>query len=124
MQEYKNSLGRDANLLQQHCASIIQYCLNIINSGQLKFPRNTDWEEVQRQSVKLTITQKDTIIKKRPGYEFFPDWYYLEIHGDINTNGQQQKGHRKWELDGAKGVLVPDKPTTKIELNSETDICL
>ena len=68
MAEFKQQLGSDASLLQKPCASIVQYCLNIVNSGQLKFPRNTDWDEVQRQGMKLTIIQRENLVQKRPGF--------------------------------------------------------
>ena len=77
-------------------------------------PRYVDWGQSADQAAELTLNKKDAIVKKRPGFEFYPDSYYVGVYGDIDTNGKLALGRRRWQMDGQSDVLVPDKLTTNI----------
>ena len=79
-----------------------------------------DYNDVEKQSVVLYNRHK--LQKKKPGYLHYEKVYYEEqFGGPLETNGCLSKGHRVWTLDGVEGVLVPERPVTKVRMIDEIE---
>ena len=115
--DYRQSLGQDEQKLKLHCACAIQIILVMVASpagDQSKMK----WDAVE--SVALKVVKKTSVIKKRPGFLFYPDILYTKKYGDFNTNGMAMSAnHRPWAMDGKKGFLVPKEQVTEIDFQDE-----
>ena len=121
--EYRVSLGQDEQKLKMHCACSIQIILVLANTDSDPRHERMDWNKIE--SVALTVTKKSSVLKKRPGFLFYPDNLYAQKFGDFATNGKaMSEGHRPWVMDNKKGYLVPKEQITEIDFQDELAVGL
>ena len=115
--EYEQQLANDvANLGKKQQAMVFTIIKHIVQAGG-NLSCHLDWAAVKDQT--LTLQYKRSLVKKRPGWKHYAMSHYVDTFGSLETNGKLLCGHRRWELDGVDGVLVPDDAVTKIRYTEE-----
>ena len=115
LSEYETTLGTGDGI-EFHVMMVRQMIASIIMSGG-NAQMHIHWDVLESRCLKFQHAQK--MIKKRPGFQHYSIEDYRSDHGDLETNGNKEKGHRYWTLDGIFGVLVPGKRITSIEFSEE-----
>ena len=114
--EYRQSLGQDEQRLKLHCACSIQVILVLAASNS--DDQKMKWDTIETTALK--VVKKTSLIKKRPGFLFYPDVLYTKKFGNFNTNGMaMEANHRPWKMDGKQGYLVPKEQVVEIDFQDE-----
>jgi len=111
--DYKHELGKSESKLNAHqalvTASIEEY---IAKGGQRRC--HIDWVTAEKTALALVRTMQMNI--RKPGWEH-QEWnFYMANH---DNRIETESGHREFTWQGTRGVLIPDKPITKIEFNEQ-----
>ena len=114
--EYEQQLANDVANLEKHQAMVFTIIKHIVQAGG-NLSCHLDWAAVKDQT--LTLQYKRSLVKQRPGWKHYAMSHYVDTFGSLETNGKLLCGHRRWELDGVDGVLVPDDAVTKIRYTEE-----
>eukprot|EP00959_Pyramimonas_sp_CCMP1952_P095610 1998627-Pyramimonas_sp.AAC.1 len=120
--QYKKILGAEEKKLNCHQQAVSVLKEQIISKG---LPRNAkfEWELIEERSLKIVKSMEMNI--KKPGWTHVPWDFYATSpeYGngkDLNNNPAGiSAGHREFFFEGVRGVLIPDKPITKIEFNEK-----
>lgn len=118
--QYESELGSSPEKLEKHGHIVVQIALNCIKRGLVSPQLN--WSDIETQAAKMSLEKKNKLRKKRPGFSHMPMAHYTAQERDLNANGKKAFGHRLYILDGVLGVLTPDAPVTRIELEEEIAI--